>query len=164
MDRPSLYLAAPFFNAYQKDLLTRANKLLHPWPHFDPQQASLAIWNGRPPEEASAEDRYLVVEQNMVAINTSELVVAQMRATGGPFTDTGVIWELGYAHAVGTPVLGFYDSKVEPYGLDSLNLMIAATLAGVCTLDELPFAVTLFEDTGASGLRQQFPVKSRRII
>lgn len=159
--RSRLYLAAPFFNEYQRDVLLMVRAALSPWPIFDPEEASKDIWRGRPPEEATSEDRRAVLQQNVRGIEAASLVVAWLRGTGGPFTDTGVVWELGYAWSAVVPVLGFCDDIEE---VDTLNLMVAETLAGLCKLRDLRYAVELWENEGTPALTRRFPANPARIV
>lgn len=159
--RSRLYLAAPFFNEYQRDVLVQVRAALQGWQFFDPEQASKDIWKGRPPEEASSDDRRAVLQQNVRGIETASLVVAWLRGTGGPFTDTGVVWELGYSWCTAVPVLGFCDNIEE---VDSLNLMMAETLAGLCKLRDLRYAVELWENEGTAALHHRFPPNPARIV
>lgn len=111
-----IYLAAPFFNEEQRDLCTfieefeSDHRLIYS-PRHD---------GGVLKPDSSNEQRAEVFNDNCFAIIGARWVLAVIDNF-----DTGVLWEMGYAHAKGIPMLGYSD--VEGRGL---NVM----LAGACDL------------------------------
>ena len=111
-----IYLAAPFFNDTQRDLCDfiegceTGNR-----PIYSPRKDGGVL----KPDSTNSE-RNEVFSGNTVAMSTARWILAVIDDF-----DTGVLWEMGYAHGKGVPTLGFSD--VEGRGL---NVM----LAGSCNL------------------------------
>lgn len=116
-----IYLAAPFFNDEQRDLCTFVEGLsiraegTEGWPIYSPR-----LDGGVLKPDSNDFERQEVFESNTNAIGNASWVLAVIDNF-----DAGVLWEMGYAHAVKTPTLGYSD--VEGRGL---NVM----LAGSCDL------------------------------
>jgi len=163
----NVYLAGPFFRPEQRDVIREAKTLLqiNGCHVFDPEAESAGIWRGRAPHDCSSDDRRAVLAMNERGIKGSDLVVAWLRGTGGDFTDQGVVWEMGFASAKGIPVLGFY-VPLRGENVDSLNLMLSESLAGLAQLYELGEAVMLYERDGcdAVSLFAHYPVLPSEVI
>ncbi len=111
-----IYFAAPFFSDDQRNLCDFVEELgseIH--PIYSPRVDGGVL---RP--DSNDAQRAAVFESNKVAIETADWVLAVVDDF-----DSGVIWEMGYAHAKGILTLGYSD--VEGRGL---NVM----LAGSCNL------------------------------
>lgn len=157
------YLAAPIFNNQQlmvvghiENFMTQAGI-----EFFSPYRASQDIWKGRAPKDCTPEERAQVLRGNIDNLNC-DLLVAWVGGTESGKTDTGVVWEMGYANALGVPTLAFiHEHDVR----DNMNLMLAGTVDGVVKgYEELDKALMLCglhysdgkEDTVADLLSEQF--------
>ncbi len=111
-----VYLAAPFFNDAQTNLcdfiegFEKTNR-----PIYSPRKDGGVLR----PNATNAECNE-VFNGNTIAMSTARWMLAVIDDF-----DTGVLWEMGYAHAKGIPTLGYSD--IEGRGL---NVM----LAGSCDL------------------------------
>lgn len=126
MSKKKIYLASPFFNDKEKEVLNRAIKILRgkgldvfvPMEH---QHTHL--------EFGSMEWREATFKSDVDAIDESDIVVALL---DGNYTDSGTCWEIGYAFCNKKPVIVFSENGKE------INLMIAQTLHAVLnTYEEL---------------------------
>ncbi len=111
-----MYMAAGFFNDEQRRLCSFIESFETPeFPIYSPRNDGFVL---KP--DATAEERQEIFLSNTEAIDHAAFMLAWIDDF-----DTGVIWEMGYAHARGCPILAF--SIVEGRGL---NVM----LAGACDL------------------------------
>jgi len=106
---------------------------------FMPRDAAREIWGDLSPAEATAAQRKAVLKSNRNAIQNSDIVVAWIRGTGGPFTDQGVVWEMGYANAIYRPVIGLV--RRDEWPARNVNLMLAESLATVVSPSGLRSAI-----------------------
>lgn len=144
------YIAAPIFNPHQLSVVGGITNLLETAgiEFFSPYEASQAIWNGRAPKDCSPEERAQVLQGNIDNLNC-DLLVAWVGGTENGKTDTGVVWEMGYANALGVPTLAFiHEHDVR----DNMNLMLAGTVDGVVKgYEELDKALRLIGSRNPSG-------------
>ena len=120
----AIYLAGPFFNPLQVALLEKIEKIC--------EQAHVSCFSPRKflvlPPRASWDVRREVFVDNLKKIEMSDLVFACLdnpEADGTPRPpDTGTLWEMGYAYAVGRPVVAFLEEG------DRMNVMLAQGCAG----------------------------------
>jgi nucleoside 2-deoxyribosyltransferase len=111
-----VYLASGFFNDDQRDLCDFVESFeTSELPIYSPR-----IDGGVLKPDASQTEIKEIFDSNKLAIKTADWVLAVIDDF-----DPGVIWEMGYAHAVSIKMLGYSD--VEGRGL---NVM----LAGACNL------------------------------
>lgn len=127
-----IYLAAPFFNKEQSDLVTQLESAIRDagFELFSPRLATNAIEmnsvikEGKPP---SKELRMRVFNDNWSNIDTSDLMLAVIDNF-----DVGVMWEVGYAYKAQIPIFTFTNKN---YGC---NLMLAHSIVGhLKSLDSL---------------------------
>ncbi len=137
-----IYFAAPFFNEVQRNLCDFVEELgSEIYPIYSPR-----IDGGVLRPDSNNEQRAKVFDSNKVAIEVADWVLAVVDDF-----DSGVIWEMGYAHGMGTSILGYSD--VEGRGL---NVM----LAGSCNLGFIngrEGLTKLFASHKASTLQPDFP-------
>lgn len=73
------------------------------------------------------------------AIDQCDVLVASLN---GLTTDDGTAWELGYAFALGKPIVGLYTDWRRRFDDEVVNLMIECSLTAlVRSLDDLPAAL-----------------------
>lgn len=103
------YVAGPFFDPEQTASMERLEKILedHGKVLFKPRFVSQIEEVG--PERCFADDIH--------GINAAKAVVANLMDE-----DPGTMFEIGYAHALGIPVYGYFENLTP---MDRVNLMIA---------------------------------------
>ncbi len=101
-----------------------------------------------PPFAPTAAFAAAIFASNLAMIRAADAVLANLTPFRGPSADSGTVWEVGFAHALGKKVFGYSNVaadfaartrafvgagdglEVEDFGLASDNLMIHFTLAG----------------------------------
>lgn len=106
----SLYLAGPFFNAEQISAIEKAEFLCEEYGVQCNSPRKFLVLKPR----ASWEERKLVFKKNLEMIQRSQIVLAMIDGW-----DTGTVWEMGYAHAIGRPVVTFTAKEGK------MNVMLA---------------------------------------
>ncbi len=149
---PMVYIAAPFFNPNQIDLvriiegICSANRLqfysprLHSGSHLltPEERRNNASW--KPILKSNITELHrcdlvvAVVEYRMpknhkLAVYNTETRVVTKAELELELPDAGVIFECGYAYATGKTIVGFHSQK----SVSSLNLMLSHTIAGFVT-------------------------------
>ena len=120
-----IYIAGPFFSKQERDSLIDMIKevqdqfpsadLFIPMNHEIPNAFQL-------PNEIWAKK---VFEMDVEAINDVDMVVAMYT---GHYSDTGTVWEMGYAYSKGIPVIGYIPEWAEPY---DMSLMVINCFSGL---------------------------------
>lgn len=122
MSKCKVYLAAPFFNKEQLDLVTQLEIAIieEKWEMFSPRLGQNATrmnailsGKGKPP----ADLREAVFHDNWSNIDDADLLIAVIDNF-----DVGVMWEVGYAFARHVPIVTF---TAKNYGC---NLMLAHSI------------------------------------
>lgn len=132
----NIYLAGPIFNSRQIQTMTTLRDLSEGMPQvrtFSPYHASRAIWLGRAPKDCTEEERRQVLQQNIDNLSWADVVLCVLNREDGGYdgrTDTGVVWEMGYATAIGRRVVGWVDPDVSIPD-KGVNLMLAGTIDAV---------------------------------
>lgn len=114
-----IYLASPFFDVDGREEtvhVEKAEQVLRALGHtvFSPRESQLPEF-----EFGSFEWRTFVFKNDMEHIKWADMIFGII---GENYDDTGTAWELGYAYAMGKPVLLF-----NPKG-EIINLMITDSL------------------------------------
>lgn len=123
------YIAGPLFDDGERWWIERVDQVVRDagfttfLPHRDnPQKTEHNV------AEIFANDRG--------AVAGCDVVVASLN---GIITDDGTAWELGYAFALGKPIIGLHTDWRRRFDHEVVNLMIECSLtAMVHSLDELP--------------------------
>lgn len=118
-----IYFASPFFTPEQVEREERLKRILRGigFTVYSPKENSNLVPN------ATQSDREKVFSDNKEAI---ENCLAVFAITDGK--DVGTIWEAGYAHAIGKPVIYY----AETLGNNQFNLMLAQSGNLIYTSDE----------------------------
>lgn len=122
MSKKKIYLASPFFDDTEKEILNKAKDILRgkglevfvPMEH---QHTHL--------EFGTLEWRAATFKSDVDAIDEADVVVALINK--GNYDDSGTAWEIGYAYAKGIDVV-----VVNVTG-NTINLMLADSLHSVLT-------------------------------
>lgn len=122
-----VYLASPFFNGEEigrveivRDILrAKGLDVFVPMEHQNPQF-----------DFGSREWRAATFTGDVQAIDNADVVVAIN--CQGNYDDAGTMWEIGYAYAIGKPVVLFNNTN------KTINLMIADSITALVTsIEEL---------------------------
>ncbi|AIG65303.1 nucleoside 2-deoxyribosyltransferase [Weissella tructae] len=121
-----IYLAGPFFDDEQIERISRMEEALTANPtvasFFSPRKEEFENRVMGTPEWAAD-----VFEMDRVNIDNADVVTAVIDYEG-TYVDPGTAWEIGYANAMGKPVL-LIKEKAE----GSVNLMMGIPAHGVLT-------------------------------
>jgi len=130
MERRDVYLAAPFFNVGQEQEILAVEIMLTKsgLSFFSPRLECLYVKHSA--NAAAQADRAFFL--NVRHLGGCKLIVA-----GLTWPDVGTAWELGYAHALHQPRLGF-SSNDKAKG----NLMINKTVNAMVPFNRLETAIS----------------------
>ena len=126
---PRAYIAGPLFTPGDRWYLE----------HVDRRCAELGYATYLPHRDAglsppSGEGTRYYFDADIDALNDADVIVAVLN---GPDVESGTAWELGYAHALGTPIVAIVDDTRVADPAVNINLMIYHS-ADVCTsIDDL---------------------------
>ncbi len=125
----TVYLAAPLFSEAELDF----NRMLR-------DEIKSSGFNVFLPQEDSnnvkdRDDRQSIIfSKNEVAIDKSDIIVAVI---DGADVDSGTAWEIGYAYALGKPILGLR-TDFRTLGIEgTVNLMIERSVILCMSIREL---------------------------
>lgn len=124
-ERTSVYTAAGWFNPTQDADLTKIESIIDARSDWLDIKSPRRIFVCKPDDPQDVQER--VFQGNLEHIRNVDFVLA---STVGPKVDSGTIWECGYAHAVGTPIV--YICVNLPSG-GKFNLMLAKSARKVLT-------------------------------
>ena len=80
-----------------------------------------------------------IFDADRTAIDRCDVVVANLN---GIITDDGTAWELGYAFALGKPIIGLHTDWRRRFDHEVINLMIECSLTVLLrSIDDLPGAL-----------------------
>jgi len=128
----AVYIAGPLFDEGERwwieqvDATVAATRRATFLPHRD-----------NPPK--TSDNVREIFANNCAAIDRAPLVVASLN---GVTTDDGTAWEIGYAYAAGTPIIGIHTDWRRRFDDEQVNLMIEESLVVlVNSLDDLTAAL-----------------------
>lgn len=132
MDNPIVYLAAPFFNKQQKEVVSKLEHLLFSnYTVYSPSRDGIILT-----PDADDTLRQQVFNENVKGMDDSDIIVACLDDK-----DTGVLFELGYSFATHKPIISF--SSVDK----PINVMLDMTVVGHAhSYDELKYYMSLIHD------------------
>lgn len=161
------YIAAPIFNSHQLKVVNDIKEMIEkdtlgPSEVFSPYHASREVWKGRAPKDCTPEERKRVLDGNIVNLHWCDVLVAWVGGTESGKTDTGVVWEMGYAEALQS----YSHRKESPFTLafihpddlrSEMNLMLAGTVDAVAHgLDALRDALQLLNYGAETRVREKY--------
>jgi nucleoside 2-deoxyribosyltransferase len=129
---PLVYVAGPLFDDGERWFIERVEELVVRCgfrtflPHRD-----------NPPKDES--NVGVIFDNDKGAIDRCDLVVANLN---GIITDDGTAWEIGYAYALGKPIIGLHTDWRLRFAHETVNLMIECSVDRIVrSLDELESAL-----------------------
>ncbi len=117
--RGEVYLAGPLFDDGERWHMERLDELVVGlgFATFLPHRDNVG---GKDASNIRA-----IFDNDRTAIDRAVLVVANLN---GLTTDDGTAWEIGYAYATGTPVVGLFTDWRRRFDHEVVNLMIECSL------------------------------------
>ena len=118
-----IYLAAPLFSEAERDFNEKVAKEIREAGFYVwMAQESLFIKNGTLGEKRS------IYEADITAPKNSDVVVAVL---DGVDVDCGVAFEIGYAAALGKPIVGLKTDHRTFSRIENINLILEVPLRGI---------------------------------
>ena len=125
-----IFLAAPLFCESEREFNSKVASRL--------RSAGCEVWLAQEVaiyKKGSAHVKRKVFREDLSALKASDVVVAVL---DGVDVDTGVAFELGYAHALEKPLIGLKTDHRTFSKTEEVNLMVEAPLVKLCrSVDEL---------------------------
>ena len=141
MDAPLVYIAGPLFDEGERWFVERLDS-------FVAEAGARTFLPHRDNVSKTAENTGTIYRNNVAAIDRCDLVVANLN---GVTTDDGTAWEIGYAVASGTPVVGVHTDWRRRFDHEVVNLMIEESVDLVArSVEEAADAVRRFVATGSA--------------
>lgn len=128
MTRGLVYVAGPLFDEGERWWITEVDRVVAGagWDTFLPHRDN-------PPK--TADNVRAIFDNNVAAIDRCDLVVASLN---GVTTDDGTAWEVGYAAALDTRIIGIHTDWRRRFDDEVVNLMIECSADTIVrSLDEL---------------------------
>lgn len=125
----TVYLAAPLFSGAELDFNRKLRDEIKKagFNVFLPQEDSNNIKDEKNRQK-------IIFDKNLAAIDKADILVA---VVDGADVDSGTSWEIGYAYALGKPVLGLR-TDFRTLGIEgTVNLMIERSVALCSGIPEL---------------------------
>ena len=125
----TVYLAAPLFSGAELDFNRKLRDKIKKagFDVFLPQEGSNNIKDEKNRQK-------IIFDKNLAAIDKADILVAVL---DGADVDSGTSWEIGYAYALGKPVLGLR-TDFRTLGIEgTVNLMIERSVALCSGIPEL---------------------------
>ncbi len=174
MSDPKVYLAGPFFNDAQKEMIGRVAEIIEGCQYrlFSPWRDAGELSSDAPPG-----DKARIFQADVENLEDCDLVVAVLDwAIPGGFydlsthlTDPGTIWEIGYAYCNHKPIVSY--SEDDRLKDTPVSLMLTESILGHAqgplqltkVLDTFRMAVRRAADEiygeVVGKIRSEFPVK-----
>jgi nucleoside 2-deoxyribosyltransferase len=115
-----LFFAAPLFNDAERDFNSKAATAL--------RKEGLEVWLAQEHkiiENDSIEEKRAIFEEDLEALRKADAILAVL---DGVDVDTGVAFEMGYAHALGKHIFALKTDHRSFSKLETVNLMLEVPL------------------------------------
>ena len=135
MDKPYFYIASPFFNAEQLNIVETIKSVLdnNKLPYFSPKDECMYKEGETTPEE--------ILDMNMVGLAKTDICVC---VTDGK--DPGTMFEAGWCYAMAIPIIYVWLGGLPG---QKFNLVLAASGSVVRNYEQLDLAIKEIKDVGA---------------
>jgi nucleoside 2-deoxyribosyltransferase len=125
-----VFLAAPLFSESERGFNEKVAEELR-GGGFDVWMAQEAPFI----KEGSHEEKKRIYEKDVSALRGSDVVVAVL---DGVEVDSGVAFEMGFAKALGKPIIGLKTDYRTFSRMEEVNLMLEVSVMNICkTVDEV---------------------------
>jgi len=125
-----VFLAAPLFSESEREFNSKIAKRL--------RENGFEVWLAQEApfiQEGTHKEKKLIYEGDILALKASDAVVAVL---DGMEVDAGVAYEMGYAKALGKPIVGLKTDYRTFSEMEDINLMLEVPLIKICkSMDEV---------------------------
>ena len=125
-----VFLAAPLFSESEREFNSKIAKRL--------RENGFEVWLAQEApfiQEGTRKEKKAIYEGDILALKASDAVVAVL---DGMEVDAGVAYEMGYAKALGKPVVGLKTDYRTFSEMEEINLMLEVPLIKICkSMDEV---------------------------
>jgi nucleoside 2-deoxyribosyltransferase len=134
MDNPYFYIASPFFNAEQLEIVETIKSILdnNKLPYFSPKDECMYKEGETTPEE--------ILDMNMIGLAKTDICVC---VTDGK--DPGTMFEAGWCYAMAIPIIYVWLGGLPG---QKFNLVLAASGSVVRSYEQLDRAIKEIKDVG----------------
>lgn len=119
-----IFLAAPLFNEGERDFNSKIAKKL--------REKGFDVWLAQETSfvcEGSHKEKKEIYEVDVQALKASDVILAVL---DGVEVDPGVAYEMGFAKAIGKPILGLRTDYRTFSKIEDVNLMLEVSLDRIC--------------------------------
>jgi len=119
-----VFLAAPLFSEAERDFNSKVAKRL--------RDRGFEVWLAQESpfiHEGTSKEKEKIYEEDVSALKACNVVVAVL---DGVEVDSGVAFEMGYAVAIGKPVIGLKTDHRAFSKMEDINLMLEVPLIKLC--------------------------------
>jgi len=119
-----VFLAAPLFSESEREFNSKIAKKL--------RNSGFEVWLAQESpfiKEGSHEEKKRIYEEDISALETSDVVLAIL---DGVDVDAGVAFEVGYAKALGKPIIGLKTDYRTFSGKEEVNLILEIPIIKIC--------------------------------
>ena len=123
-----VFLAAPLFSEAERDFNSKVAKRL--------RNRRFEVWLAQESpfiHEGTFKEKQKIYEEDISALKACDVVVAVL---DGVEVDSGVAFEMGYAVAIGKPVIGLKTDHRAFSKVEDVNLMLEVPLIKLCNTIE----------------------------
>ena len=125
-----IFLAAPLFNEAEREFNSKIAKRL--------REKGFEVWLAQETsfiKQGTLKEKRMIYEGDVLALKASDVVVAVL---DGMEVDAGVAYEMGYAKALGKPIVGLKTDYRTFSEKEKVNLMLEIPLIKICkNVDEI---------------------------
>jgi nucleoside 2-deoxyribosyltransferase len=125
-----IFLAAPLFSESEREFNEKVAECL--------REGGFDVWMAQEElfiKEGSHEEKKKIYEKDVSALRGSDVVVAVL---DGVEVDSGVAFEMGFAKALGKPIIGLKTDYRTFSRMEEVNLMLEVSMRNICeTIDEV---------------------------
>lgn len=143
-----VFLAAPLFNEAEREFNFKIAEVL--------RKNGFKVWLAQEASfitKGTHEEKSEIYEIDISALKASDLVVAVL---DGLEVDAGVAYEIGYAKALGKPIIGIKTDHRTFSKMEEVNLMLEASLIKICkSTDEVLNSLRTIESRSSGRLEQR---------
>ncbi len=120
-----VFLAAPLFSEAEREFNSKIAEKL--------RGKGFEVWLAQEApfiEKGTHKEKRMIYEGDVLALKRSDVLVAILDGAG---VDSGVAYEMGFAKALGKPIIGFKTDYRTFSRMEEVNLMLEVSVIKVCT-------------------------------